>query len=114
MGVHRLDRTEARRIAIRAQMLDAARPTDLLAVVNQMTFLQVDPTAVIAPNADLVAWTRLDPSISPYTSPAALESDRSLFELNALIRPITDLRPVSRRDGDLAHPRLQPEMADLQ
>ena len=91
MGVHRLDRTEARRIAIRAQMLDAARPTDLLAVVNQLTFLQVDPTAVIAPNADLVAWTRLGSAYQPVHLTSALESDRSLFELNALIRPITDL-----------------------
>ena len=59
MSVHRLDRVEARRIAIRAQLLDAHRPTDLLAVVDHLTFLQLDPTAAIAPSADLVAWTRL-------------------------------------------------------
>ena len=91
MSVHRLDRAEARRIAIRAQMLDATRPTDLLAVVNQLTFLQLDPTAVIAPNADLVAWTRLGSAYQPAHLTSALEEDRSLFELNALIRPMPDL-----------------------
>ena len=91
MGVHRLDRTEARQIAIQAQMLDAQRPTDLLAVVNQLTFLQVDPTAVIAPNADLVAWTRLGSAYQPAQLTLALEKDRTLFELNALVRPMVDL-----------------------
>lgn len=91
MGVHRLDRAEARRIAIRAQMLDASRPTDLLAVVNQLTLLQIDPTAAIAPNADLVAFTRLGSAYEPPHLPQALEEDRTLFELNALIRPMTDL-----------------------
>jgi len=37
-------------------MLDAPRPTDLLAVVRQLTLLQIDPTAAVAPSADLVAW----------------------------------------------------------
>ena len=72
-------------------MLDAARPADLLAVVNQLTFLQVDPTAVIAPNADLVAWTRLGSAYQPAQLTLALEKDRTLFELNALVRPMVDL-----------------------
>jgi hypothetical protein len=53
--VRRLTRDEARRIAVRAQLLDAPRPADLLAVVRQLTLLQIDPTAAIAPSADLVA-----------------------------------------------------------
>jgi uncharacterized protein len=57
--VHRLTLDEARRIAVRAQLLDADRPTDLLDVVRRLTLLQLDPTAAIAPNADLVAWSRL-------------------------------------------------------
>ena len=34
-----------------------ARPTELLSVENQLTFLQLDPTAAVAPSADLVGWT---------------------------------------------------------
>ena len=91
MGVHRLDIAEARRIAVRAQMLDAPRPTDLLAVVRQLTLLQVDPTAVIAPNADLVAWSRLGSSYRPAHLQQALEQDRTLFERDAMVRPMSDL-----------------------
>jgi hypothetical protein len=35
--VHRLTKTQARRIAVRAQVLDAPRPTDLLDVVRRLT-----------------------------------------------------------------------------
>ena len=65
MAVHRLTKAQARRIAVRAQMLDASRPTDLLEVVKQLTLLQIDPTAAIAPSADLVAWSRLGSSYEP-------------------------------------------------
>ena len=89
--MHRLTQKQARRIAVRAQLLDAPRPKDLLEVVRRLTLLQVDPTAAIAPNADLVAWSRLGSSYRPEQLTQALETDRSLFELNALIRPMSDL-----------------------
>jgi uncharacterized protein YcaQ len=88
---HRLDRTTARRIAVRAQLLAAERPTDLLTVVHRLTFLQLDPTAAVAPNADLVAYTRLGGRYRPQQVKQALEGDRTLFELRAMIRPMTDL-----------------------
>ena len=91
MNVRRLSRVEARRIAIRAQMLDADRPRDLVAVVRQLTLLQIDPTAVVAPSADLVAWSRLGSSYQPAQLQQALEQDRTLFEFNATIRPMSDL-----------------------
>ncbi|MFB9311031.1 hypothetical protein BJY17_003151 [Agromyces hippuratus] len=91
MEPHRLDRAEARRIAIRAQLLDADRPTALLDVVRRLTLLQVDPTAAIAPNADLVAWSRLGTAYRPDDLVRALEQERTLFEVDALIRPIEDL-----------------------
>lgn len=91
MGTHRLTREQARRIAVRAQLLDATRPTDLLETVRQLTFLQLDPTAAIAPSADLVAWTRLGGKYDPAQLTTALERDRTLFELGALVRPIEDL-----------------------
>ncbi|QOV33919.1 YcaQ family DNA glycosylase [Streptomyces ferrugineus] len=89
---HRLSRTDARRIAVRAQLLDGARrPDGLLEVVRRLTLLQVDPTAAVAPNADLVAWSRLGSAgYAPAELTAAL-ADRTLLELRAMIRPGEDL-----------------------
>ena len=96
-----LDLREARRVAVRAQLLDAPRPKALLAVVERLTLLQIDPTAAVAPNADLVAWSRLGSSYDPATLRAALDTDRTLFELNAMVRPMADL------------PIFRPEMAEF-
>lgn len=76
---------------MRAQLLDARRPTDLLEVVERLTLLQIDPTAAIGPSADLVAWSRLGSAYRPAQLTRALEQDRTLFELNALVRPMSDL-----------------------
>jgi len=89
--VHHLTNEQARRIAIRAQVLDARRPTDVLTLVDRLTFLQIDPTAAIAPSADLVAWSRLGSSYRPEQLTQALEEDRTLFEHNALVRPMGDV-----------------------
>jgi uncharacterized protein YcaQ len=89
MGVHELSREDARRIAVRAQLLDKRRPTDLHRVVRQLTLLQIDPTSAIAPNADLVAWSRLGSSYVPAKLDVALEK-RTLIELRAMIRPSED------------------------
>jgi hypothetical protein len=90
-AVHHLTKDEARSIAIRAQLLGAPRATSLLAVVERLTFLQIDPTAAIAPSADLVAWSRLGSTYRPEDLTKALEVDRALFEHNALIRPTSDV-----------------------
>jgi uncharacterized protein len=89
--MHRLTKAQARRIAVRAQLLDVPRPTDLLAVVQQLTLLQIDPTAAVAPSADLVAWSRLGSAYQTADLKQALEQDRTLFELDALVRPVSDL-----------------------
>ncbi len=91
MAVHRLTREEARRIAIRAQLLDAARPAGLLEVVSHLTFLQLDPTAAIAPSADLVVWSRMGGAYRPEQLTHALEQERSLYEVRAYVRPTADL-----------------------
>jgi uncharacterized protein len=88
--VHQLSRADARRIAVRAQLLDSSRPAGLVELVRQLTLLQIDPTAAIAPNADLVAWSRLGSSYSPAALTAAL-GDRRLLELRGMIRPAEDL-----------------------
>jgi uncharacterized protein YcaQ len=90
VAVHQLSRTDARRIAVRAQLLDGKRPTDLLGAVRRLTLLQLDPVSAIAPSADLVAWSRLGSSYAPADLDAALET-RALVELLALIRPAEDL-----------------------
>ncbi|MEU7674067.1 crosslink repair DNA glycosylase YcaQ family protein [Micromonospora taraxaci] len=91
MGVHQLDRAQARRIAVRAQLLADPRPTDLLTVVRHLTLLQIDPTAAVAPSADLVCWSRLGSSYQPAHLRQALERDRALFEHQAMLRPMDDL-----------------------
>jgi uncharacterized protein len=60
--VHALSRQDARRIAVRAQLLTRARPAGLFDVVRDLTLLQVDNTAAIAPSAHLVAWSRVGSS----------------------------------------------------
>ena len=89
--MHQLTKAQARRIAVRAQLLDAPRPTDLLEVVQRLTLLQLDPTAAIAPSADLVVWSRVGSSYRPEHLKRAVEQDRTLFEHNALVRPVGDL-----------------------
>src|SRR6188768_3168511 len=91
LPVHRLTTAQARRVAVRAQLLDAPRPTDLVEVAQRLTLLQIDPTAAIAPSADLVAWSRLGSAYRPEHLKQALEQDRTLFEHNALVRPMSDL-----------------------
>ncbi|MEU4470590.1 crosslink repair DNA glycosylase YcaQ family protein [Micromonospora sp. NPDC023888] len=91
MVPHQLDRAQARQIAVRAQLLAAARPTDLLTMVRQLTLVQIDPTAVVAPSADLVCWSRLGSSYQPAQVRQALERDRTLFEHQAMMRPMDDL-----------------------
>ncbi|WP_250005741.1 DNA glycosylase AlkZ-like family protein [Actinoplanes sp. M2I2] len=91
-----LSRTEARRIAVRAQLLDRHRPADLYETVSRLTFLQYDQTAAVAPNADLVAWSRLGSSYRPAELAEGL-ADRTYVELRGLIRPMDDI-PLFRAD----------------
>jgi uncharacterized protein YcaQ len=88
--VHELSRQQARRIAVRAQLLALPRPTDLLEVVSHLTLLQVDLTAAVAPSADLVCWTRLGSAYSP-SDLEGLLSDGSLVEYRLRLRPAEDM-----------------------
>jgi uncharacterized protein YcaQ len=87
---HELTRRDARRIAVRAQLLDRRRPAALLDVVRHLTMLQIDQTATVAPSADLVAWSRLGSSYDPAELANALEQ-QTLVELRGMIRPWEDL-----------------------
>lgn len=86
-----LSREEARRVAVRAQLLDAYRPPSLVAMVDHLTVLQIDPTAAIAPNVDLVSWSRLGEGYEPSDLRFALEEERSLVEHGSYVRPMDDV-----------------------
>jgi uncharacterized protein YcaQ len=88
--VHELTREQARRIVVRATMLDADRPTDLMRVLERLTALPVDPTRAIAPSYDLVSWSRLGAAYEPRDLDDLLEQ-REVYEDGDGIRPMADL-----------------------
>ena len=88
--VHQLTRADARRVAVRAQLLTDERPSDLLDVVRHLTFLQHDQTAAVAPSADLVLWSRFGSSYRPADLQDELDAGR-LIEHRGMLRPIEDM-----------------------
>jgi len=88
--VHRLSRDDARRIAVLAQLLAADRPGDLLDLVRHLTLLQVEPTAAIAPSAQVVAWSRLGSAFDPEELETAVATG-ALVELHSMLRPAEDI-----------------------
>ncbi|MBZ5736789.1 DNA glycosylase AlkZ-like family protein [Nocardioides mangrovi] len=88
--MHQLTREQARRIAVRAQLLTAPRPDDLLEVVRHLMVLQAEPTSAIAPSADLVLWSRLGSSYDVGELRDAVDEQR-LVELQGFVRPAEDV-----------------------
>jgi uncharacterized protein YcaQ len=88
---HELTRADARRIAVLAQLLSAERPTDFDDMVFHLTLLQAEPTAAIAPSAQVVTWTRLGERSRPRDVDDAV-ADGSLIELHSMLRPAADLK----------------------
>lgn len=86
---HSLTRDEARRIAVRAQLLDAQRPGDVVEVAEQLGAIKIDPTATIAPAQHTVLWSRIGWSYEPGQLTKAVELDRALFEFDGSFRPVT-------------------------
>ncbi|WP_320068802.1 DNA glycosylase AlkZ-like family protein [Micromonospora sp. RTGN7] len=91
MTVHHLSQADARRIAVRAQLLDSRVPAGLVELTRELTLLQLDPTAYVAPSADLVLWSRLGNTYEPAHLVAALER-HELIELRAMLRPAEDMK----------------------
>lgn len=87
---HRLSRRDARRIAIRAQLLDKSRPTDMLQTIRHLTMLQLDGTSTVAPSADLMLWSRIGSSYSPSKLREAIEK-HTLVDLRGMLRPKEDI-----------------------
>lgn len=94
MTAHRLGLDEARRIAVRATMLEAStaaeRPTGLLPMIEQLAMLRVELTTTVCPAADHVAWSRLGDSYRPEQTENAL-ADGELFERAWMLRPMHDI-----------------------
>jgi uncharacterized protein YcaQ len=87
---HQLSRTDARRIAVRAQLLAKERPTDLIETVRQLPLLQLEPTSAIAPSAELVLWSRLGAPFDPQEMWDAVDEQR-LIELHQALRVAEDI-----------------------
>jgi hypothetical protein len=87
---------EARRIAVRSQLLDGSA-TSVVDTVRQLRFLQIDPISTVAPPQHLVLWSRLGSGYDPAELDRLLWQDRALFEHAAFIRPIEDLPLIRAR-----------------
>ena len=88
--VHELSRADARRIAVRAQLLTKERPSDLVATVRQLSLVQLEPTRAIAPSAELVLWSRLGSAFDPQELWDAVDELR-LIELHQTLRVPEDI-----------------------
>jgi uncharacterized protein len=104
-----VDEDTARRIAVRAQLLDGSAH-GVLDTVRRLGFLQLDPIATVAPAHQLVLWSRLG-SFDPAEVDRLLWEERRLFEWNAFVWPIESLPLVRsqmrrwRRSTRYAHER---------
>jgi uncharacterized protein YcaQ len=86
---------EARRIAIRAQLLDGSA-SGVLDTVRRLGRLQIDPIATVAPPQHLVLWSRLG-SFDVAELDRLLWEERKLFEWGAFIWPIEDFPLIRAR-----------------
>jgi uncharacterized protein YcaQ len=94
---------QARRIAVRAQLLDGSA-TGVLDTVRKLGFLQMDPISTVATPQQLVLFSRLGP-FDMGELDRLLWDERKLFEYDAFIYPVEDLplqraRMAKRRRGD--------------
>jgi len=80
---------EARRIAVRSQLLDGSA-TSALETVRGLGFLQIDPVSTVAPPQYLVPWSRLG-GFERAELDRLLWEERKLFEWDAFIWPIEEL-----------------------
>jgi uncharacterized protein YcaQ len=87
-----VDPDHARRIAVRAQLLDGSA-TGVLDTVRRLGYLQIDPIATVATPQELVLWSRLG-AFDREELDRLLWAERQLFEWDALIWPIESLPMV--------------------
>ena len=87
---------EARRIAVRAQLLDGGA-AGVLDTVRRLGFLQIDVVQPVERPQHLVLFSRLGPAYDRAELDLLLWEERSLFEWNAFIHPLEDLSLVRAR-----------------
>ena len=80
---------DARRIAVRAQLLDGSA-RGILATVRKLGSLQLDPISTVAPAQELVLWSRLG-AFDPRALDRLLWRERKLVEWNAFLWPVETL-----------------------
>jgi uncharacterized protein len=95
MSSNDLSLAQARRIAVRAQLLDGSA-TDVLSTVRRLGFLQLDPISTVAPPQQIVLWSRLG-GFDPDELDRLLWTEKKLFEWNAFVWPIEDLPLIRAR-----------------
>jgi uncharacterized protein YcaQ len=86
---------QARRIAVRTQLLDGSAK-NVLDTVRRLGFLQIDPISSVAPPQRLVLWSRLG-SYDVAELDRLLWEERKLFEWAAFIWPIEDFPLIRAR-----------------
>jgi uncharacterized protein YcaQ len=94
-----VSQAEARRIAVRAQLLDGSA-RDVLETVRRLGFLQLDPISSVAPPQHLVLWSRLG-ALDTRELDRLLWEERKLVEFRAYLYPIEDfpmLKAFMRRN----------------
>ena len=85
-----LSREEARRIAVRAQLLDGSA-RGVLSTVRRLGFLQIDTVSTVAPPQHLVLYSRLGPRYDRAELERLVWKTRKLVEVDAFIHPIENL-----------------------
>ena len=99
---------QARRIAVRAQLLDGSARS-VLETVRRLGFLQMDPISTVATPQQLVLFSRLGPHDATELD-RLLWEERQLVEWDAFIWPIEDLPLVRARM--MRHRRLGSSVRD--
>jgi uncharacterized protein len=99
---------QARRIAVRAQLLDGSA-RGVLDTIRRLGFLQLDPISVVARPQHLVLWSRLG-SFDADELDRLLWEERRLVEWDAYVWPVETLpllRALQRKRRRALHPYWQ-------
>ncbi len=102
-----LSLTDARRIAVRSQLLAGPPPRSIVDVVERLGRVQVDPTRIVERAERLTLWSRIG-AYDVDEIRRQLEESHELIEYRAFLLPATDLElhlPAMRRFPNQVHSR---------